>query len=434
MDEFVDYSANSLDVFKDMQAKRVVITGIGMVTPLGNDVASTWHNLLQGKSGAGRITHFDASKFKTQFACEVKDLDMSVLFDQKEMRRYDRCIHYAVKSTDEAIRDAQINMAEEDALRCGVIYGSGMGGVNALDTNIGEFFAGDGTPRYGPFFVPMIITNMSAGMLAIRHGFKGVNYCTTSACASSSHAIANACYQIRMGLADIILTGGSEAAVECCGVGGFNALHALSTRNDSPQTACRPFSASRDGFVLGEGAGTLVLEEYEHAKARGAHIYAELVGIGLTADAYHLTASDPEGTGAKNAMQLAINEADISLEQVEYINTHGTSTPIGDIAEIKAIQDLFGQHAYDLSLTSSKSMTGHLLGGSGAVEAIISILSMQNGMVTPTINHEEGDEDPNIDYKLNFTFNQAQPRDIHYAMSNNFGFGGHNACLLFKKY
>ena len=434
MDEFVDYSANSLDVFKDMQAKRVVITGIGMVTPLGNDVASTWHNLLQGKSGAGRITHFDASKFKTQFACEVKDLDMSALFDQKEMRRYDRCIHYAVKSTDEAIRDAQINMAEEDALRCGVIYGSGMGGVNALDTNIGEFLAGDGTPRYSPFFVPMIITNMSAGMLAIRHGFKGVNYCTTSACASSSHAIANACYQIRMGLADIILTGGSEAAVECCGVGGFNALHALSTRNDSPQTACRPFSASRDGFVLGEGAGTLVLEEYEHAKARGAHIYAELVGIGLTADAYHLTASDPEGTGAKNAMQLAINEADISLEQVEYINTHGTSTPIGDIAEIKAIQDLFGQHAYDLSLTSSKSMTGHLLGGSGAVEAIISILSMQNGMVTPTINHEEGDEDPNIDYKLNFTFNQAQPRDIHYAMSNNFGFGGHNACLLFKKY
>ena len=434
MDEFVDYSANSLDVFKDMQAKRVVITGIGMVTPLGNDVASTWHNLLQGKSGAGRITHFDASKFKTQFACEVKDLDMSVLFDQKEMRRYDRCIHYAVKSTDEAIRDAQINMAEEDALRCGVIYGSGMGGVNALDTNIGEFFAGDGTPRYSPFFVPMIITNMSAGMLAIRHGFKGVNYCTTSACASSSHAIANACYQIRMGLADIILTGGSEAAIECCGVGGFNALHALSTRNDSPQTACRPFSASRDGFVLGEGAGTLVLEEYEHAKARGAHIYAELVGIGLTADAYHLTASDPEGTGAKNAMQLAINEADISLEQVEYINTHGTSTPIGDIAEIKAIQDLFGQHAYDLSLTSSKSMTGHLLGGSGAVEAIISILSMQNGMVTPTINHEEGDEDPNIDYKLNFTFNQAQPRDIHYAMNNNFGFGGHNACLLFKKY
>ena len=279
----------------------------------------------------------------------------------------------------------------------------------------------------------MTITNMAAGMLAIRHGFKGVNFSTTSACASSSHAIASACYQIRMGLADIILTGGSEAAVECSGVGGFNALHALSTRNDSPQTACRAFSASREGFVLGEGAGALILEEYEHAKARGAHIYAELVGIGLTADAYHLTASDPEGTGAKNAMQLAINEAGIALEQVDYINTHGTSTPIGDVAEVKAIQDVFGKHAYHINLTSSKSMTGHILGGTGAVEAIISILSMQHGVVTPTINHEEGDEDPNIDYKLNCTFNQAQQREIRYAMSNNFGFGGHNACLLFKR-
>jgi 3-oxoacyl-[acyl-carrier-protein] synthase II len=270
-------------------------------------------------------------------------------------------------------------------------------------------------------------------MLAIRHGFKGVNFSTTSACSSSAHAIANACYQIRMGLADIILTGGSEAAIECSGVGGFNALHALSTRNNSPQTACCPFSASRDGFVLGEGAGTLILEEYEHAKARGAHIYAELVGIGLTADAYHITASDPDGIGAKNAMQLAINDANIEKEAVDYINTHGTSTPIGDIAEAKAIQDLFGEHAYNLHLTSSKSMTGHLLGSTGAVEAIISILSMQYGIVTPTINHQEGDEDPNIDYKLNFTFNQAQPCEIKYAMSNNFGFGGHNACLLFKK-
>jgi 3-oxoacyl-[acyl-carrier-protein] synthase II len=416
-----------------MQQKRVVITGIGMVTPLGNDVATTWQNLLQGKSGADQISHFDASRFKTQFACEVKNLDMSAIFDQKEMRRYDRYIHYAVKSADEAIRNAQINIEEENALRCGVIYGSGMGGVNTLDTNIGGFFTGDGTPRYSPFFIPMIITNMAAGMLAIRHGFKGINYCTTSACASSSHAIANACYQIRMGLADIILTGGSEAAIEYCGVGGFNALHALSTRNDSPKTASRPFSASRDGFVLGEGAGSLVLEEYEHAKARGAHIYAELVGIGLTADAYHITASDPEGTGSRNAMQQALNEASISLEQVDYINTHGTSTPIGDVAEVKAIQDLFGKHAYNISLTSSKSMMGHLLGGSGAVEAIISLLSMQHSMVTPTINHEEGDEDPKIDYKLNFTFNQAQSRDIRYAMSNNFGFGGQNACLLFKK-
>ena len=416
-----------------MEQKRVVITGLGMVTSLGNDVPTNWHNLLQGKSGADLITHFDASKFKTRFACEVKNLDVSHLFDQKELRRYDRYIHYAIKSAEEAIQDAKININQEDELRYGVVYGSGMGGVYTLDTNIGAFGAGDGTPRYSPFFIPMIITNMAAGMLAIRYGYKGVNYATTSACSSSAHAIANACYQIRMGLADVILTGGSEAAVEVSGIAGFNALHALSTRNDSPQTASRPFSASRDGFVLGEGAGTLVLEEYEHAKARGAHIYAELVGIGLTADAYHLTASEPEGQGARNAMQLAINDAGISPEQVDYINTHGTSTPVGDVAEVKAILDLFGEHAYQLSLTSSKSMTGHILGGTGAVEAIISILSMQNNVVTPTINHEEGDEDPNIDYKLNFTFKHAQPREIHYAMSNNFGFGGHNACLLFKR-
>lgn len=417
-----------------MEQKRVVITGLGLVTSLGNDVPTNWQNLLHGKSGAGKITHFDASKFKTQFACEVKNLDMSSLLDAKELRRYDRYIHYAIKSADEAMQDSQINVNKEDALRCGIIYGSGMGGINTLDVNIGGFGAGDGTPRYSPFFIPMIITNMAAGLLAIRYGFKGVNYATTSACSSSAHAIANACYQIRMGLADVMLAGGSEAAIECSGIGGFNALHALSTRNDSPQTACRPFSASRDGFVLGEGAGTLVLEEYEHAKARGAHIYAEIVGIGLTADAYHLTASDPDGVGARNAMQLAVNEADIHVSQIDYINTHGTSTPIGDIAEVKAIQDLFGEHAYNLSLTSSKSMIGHLLGGSGAVEAIISILSMHHGIVTPTINHEEGDEDANIDYKLNFTFNKAQQREIRYAMSNNFGFGGHNACLIFKKY
>ena len=404
-----------------------------MVTSLGNDVPTNWQNLLQGKSGAGEITHFDCTKFKTQFACEVKDLDLTGLFDPKEQRRYDRYIHLAFKSAEEAIQDAQIDMNLEDKLRCGVIYGSGMGGIKTLDVNIGGFGAGDGTPRYSPFFIPMIITNMAAGMLAIRYGFKGVNYATTSACASSSHAIANACYLIRMGLADIILTGGSEAAVEVSGIAGFNAIHALSTRNDSPQTACRPFSASRDGFVLGEGAGTLILEEYEHAKARGAHIYAEIVGIGLTADAYHLTASDPEGEGARNAMQLAVSEANIKLDQIDYINTHGTSTPIGDVAETKAIKDLFGEHSYQINLTSSKSMTGHILGGTGAVEAIISILSMQHGIVTPTINHEDGDEDPNIDYKLNFTFNKAQQRDIRYAMSNNFGFGGHNACLLFKK-
>lgn len=416
-----------------MELKRVVVTGIGMVTALGNDVPTCWTNLLVGKSGAGPVTHFDVSKFKTQFACEVKNLDVSHLIDAKDLRRYDRYIHLAVKSAEEAINDAQIHIQQENALRCGVIYGSGMGGIKTLDTNIGGFGAGDGTPRYNPFFIPMIITNMASGLLAIRYGFKGVNFATTSACSSSAHAIANACYQIRMGLADIVLTGGSEAAIEVSGIAGFNALHALSTRNDSPQTACRPFSASRDGFVLGEGSGSLVLEEYEHAKARGAHIYAEIVGIGLTADAYHLTASDPEGIGAKNAMKLAINEAGIDPEKVDYINTHGTSTPIGDVAEVKAIQELFGEHAYNIHLTSSKSMTGHLLGATGAVEAIISLLSMQHGMVTPTINHEAGDEDTKIDYKLNFTFNQAQARNIRYAMSNNFGFGGHNACLLFKK-
>lgn len=416
-----------------MNHRRVVVTGIGLVTSLGKDVATNWKNLVQGESGAQTITNFDASKFKTQFACEVKDLDISSIFDRKEARRYDRFTHLAIYSAEEAMNDAQLQMDKEDPLRCGVIYGSGMGGVHTLDVNIAGFGAGDGTPRYSPFFIPSIITNIAAGVLAIRYGFCGVNYATTSACASSSHAIANAYYQICMGMADVMITGGSEAASECSGIGGFNALHALSTRNDDPQRASRPFSASRDGFVLGEGAGTLILEEYEHAKARGAHIYAEIVGVGLTCDAYHMTASDPEGVGAQHAMRLAIQHAGIAPNKIDYINTHGTSTPIGDIAEVKAIKNVFGEHAYNISLTSSKSMTGHLLGGTGAVEAIISVLSMQHGIVTPTINHEEGDEDPNIDYKLNFTFNQAQQREIHYAMSNNFGFGGHNACLLFKK-
>jgi 3-oxoacyl-[acyl-carrier-protein] synthase II len=415
-----------------MMDKRVVVTGIGMVTSVGNDVATTWENLLRGVSGAAPITHFDASKFKTQFACEVKDLDLTGLFDPKEVRRYDRYILLAAKSVDEAMRDAALPMGKQDPLRCGVIYGSGMGGIKTLDTNIAGFGAGDGTPRYSPFFIPMIIPSMAAGMIAMRYGFRGTNFATTSACASSSHAIAEAYYQIRMGLADVMITGGSEAAVECSGIAGFNALHALSTRNETPKTACRPFSASRDGFVLGEGAGALVLEDYEHALQRGAKIYAEIVGVGLTSDAYHITASEPSGRGAQDAMQLAIKQAGIAPEDIDYINAHGTSTPIGDVAEVIAIQQLFGQHAYELNITSSKSMTGHLLGGTGAVEAIISILSMQYGIVTPTINHEQGDEDPSIDYNLNFTFNQAQSRDIRYAMSNNFGFGGHNACLLFK--
>lgn len=412
----------------------MVVTGMGVVTPLGNDISSLWSNLLAGVSAAGEITHFDSSKFKTRFACEVKDLDLSHLFDPKEVRRYDKYIHYAIYSADQAIRDAAIEIDHANSYRYGVIYGSGMGGVQTLDSNIVAFGVGDGTPHYSPFFIPMIIPNMASGMIAQRYGLRGVNYATTSACASSAHAIANAYQQVSLGLADVIVTGGAEAAIECSGVGGFNALHALSTRNDSPQTACRPFSASRDGFVLGEGAGTLILEEYNHALARGAKIYAEIVGLGMTSDAYHMTASDPEGKGAIEAMLQAINSAGIKAEEIDYINAHGTSTLQGDLAEVKAIQKVFGEHAYKLNITSSKSMHGHLLGATGALEAIISILSLQHQVVTPTINHAEGDEDPNIDNKLNFTFNQAQQRDIRYAMSNNFGFGGHNACLIFKKY
>lgn len=416
-----------------METKRVVVTGIGMVTALGNDVKTTWQHLLSGKSGAGPITHFDSSQFKTHFACEVKDLDTSGVIEQKETRKHDRYAQMAMVAADEAMSDAAIHVEQENALRCGVIMGSGMGGVHALDANIGEFAAGDGTPRFSPFFIPMAIPNISAGLLAIRYGFRGINFATVSACASSSHAIATAYNYIRFGMADVMLTGGSEAAIEFAGIGGFNAVRALSTRNDDPEHASRPFSASRDGFVLGEGAGCLVIEEYEHAVARGAHIYAEIVGAGMTSDAYHIVASDPEGRGAAEAMVLAIREAGITPNDVEYINTHGTSTPIGDVAEVKAIQQVFGDHAYHLNLTSSKSMTGHLLGGTGAVEAIISILSIVNQIVTPTINHADGDDDAAIDSRLNFTFNETQTRTIHYALSNNFGFGGHNACLLFAK-
>lgn len=416
-----------------MESRRVVITGLGMVTALGNDVPTTWQNLVAGRSGAGPITHFDASQFKTQFACEVKDLDTSAVMDPKEARKNDRYAQLAMVAADEAMRGADVHIEQEDALRCGVIMGSGMGGVHALDANIGEFAVGDGTPRFSPFFIPMAIPNIAAGLLAIRYGFRGINFATVSACASSSHAIATAFHYIRFGMADIMLTGGSEAAIEFAGIGGFNAVRALSTRNDDPEHASRPFSASRDGFVLGEGAGCLVLEEYEHACARGVHIYAEVVGAGMTSDAYHIVASDPEGRGAAQAMSLALQEAGIRPDQVEYINTHGTSTPIGDVAEVKAIQQVFGDHTPQMNLTSSKSMTGHLLGGTGAVEAVISVLSIVNQIVTPTINHAAGDDDSAIDSRLNFTFNDAQQRDIHYALSNNFGFGGHNACLLFAK-
>ncbi len=416
-----------------MEPKRVVITGLGMVTALGNDVPTTWQNLVAGRSGAGPITHFDASQFKTHFACEVKDLDTTAVLDPKEARKNDRYAQLAAVAADEAMRNADIRIEQENALRCGVIMGSGMGGVHALDSNIGQFATGDGTPRFSPFFIPMAIPNIAAGLLAIRYGFRGINFATVSACASSSHAIASAYHYIRFGMADVMLTGGSEAAIEFAGIGGFNAVRALSTRNDDPEHASRPFSASRDGFVLGEGAGCLVLEEYAHACARGAHIYAEIVGAGMTSDAYHIVASDPEGKGAAQAMILAMQEADIQPNQVEYINTHGTSTPVGDIAEVKAIQQVFGDYTPHINLTSSKSMTGHLLGGTGAVEAIISVLSIVNQIVTPTINHADGDDDPAIDSRINFTFNEAQQRDIHYALSNNFGFGGHNACLLFAK-
>lgn len=416
-----------------MEPKRVVITGLGVVTALGNDVPTTWQNLVAGRSGAGPITHFDASQFKTHFACEVKDLDITAVLDPKEARKNDRYAQLAAVAADEAMRNADIRIEQENALRCGVIMGSGMGGVHALDSNIGQFATGDGTPRFSPFFIPMAIPNIAAGLLAIRYGFRGINFATVSACASSSHAIASAYHCIRFGMADVMLTGGSEAAIEFAGIGGFNAVRALSTRNDDPEHASRPFSASRDGFVLGEGAGCLVLEEYAHACARGAHIYAEIVGAGMTSDAYHIVASDPEGKGAAQAMILAMQEADIQPNQVEYINTHGTSTPVGDIAEVKAIQQVFGDYTPHINLTSSKSMTGHLLGGTGAVEAIISVLSIVNQIVTPTINHADGDDDPAIDSRINFTFNEAQQRDIHYALSNNFGFGGHNACLLFAK-
>ena len=344
-----------------------------MVTSLGNDVQTTWNNLLAGVSGAGEITHFDHSKFKTHFACDVKNLDVSTLFDPKELRRYDRNIHYAIHSAQQAIDDSGLCIDTENTYRCGVIYGCGMGGVHTMDTNIAGYGAGDGTPRFSPFFIPMIIPNMASGMIAQRYGIRGVNFTTTSACASSAHAIANAYLQIQTGIADVIIAGGSEAAIEVSGVGGFNALHALSTRNDAPQEACRPFSASRDGFVLGDGAATLILEEYEHAKSRGAKIYAEIVGVGMTSDAYHMTASDPDGKGAVQAMKMAIESAGIQGDQVDYINAHGTSTPVGDIAEVRAIKEVFGEHAYDLNITSSKSMTGHLLGATGAVEAIISI-------------------------------------------------------------
>ncbi|MCQ2243561.1 MAG: beta-ketoacyl-ACP synthase II [Bacteroidaceae bacterium] len=420
-----------------MELKRVVVTGLGAVTPLGNDKDTTWENLVKGVSGAAPITQFDCSQFKTQFACEVKDLDMNKYFDRKEARKLDRYTQLAMIAADEAVQDSGMDLETVNKNRIGVVLGVGIGGMNTFESEILNWGkckdAGLG-PKFNPFFIPKMIADIAAGQVSIKYGFHGPNFITSSACASSSNALAQAFNIIRLGKADVIVSGGSEAAILPCGVGGFNAMHALSTRNDSPETASRPFSASRDGFIMGEGAGMLILEELEHAKARGAKIYAEMVGEGESADAHHITASHPEGLGAKLVMEAALEDAGLKPEDIDYINVHGTSTHVGDISESKAIKEVFGDAAYKLNISSTKSMTGHLLGAAGAVEAMATILAVKNDIVPPTINHEEGDEDPEIDYNLNFTFNKAQKRTVRAGISNTFGFGGHNACVVFKKY
>lgn len=414
-----------------MQTKRVVVTGLGALTPIGNNIQEYWEGLVNGKSGADKITHFDASKFKTQFACEVKNFDITAFIDRKEARKMDKFTQYAIVASDEAIKDAELDFDKLDRDRIGVIWGAGIGGLETFQEEVLNFAKGDGTPRFNPFFIPKMIADIAPGMISIRHGLRGPNFTTVSACASSANALIDALNYIRLGYADVIVSGGSEAAVTVAGVGGFNALHALSTRNEDAKTASRPFDVTRDGFVLGEGAGAIILEEYEHAKARGAKIYCELAGGGLSADAYHMTAPHIDGLGAKNVMANCLRDAGVSLEEVDTINLHGTSTPPGDIAETKAVVELFGEYAYSINLNSTKSMTGHLLGAAGVIEAIASILTIKNGIVPPTINFANPDE--NIDQKLNFTFNKAQQRDVKIAMSNTFGFGGHNACVLFKK-
>ena len=419
-----------------MELKRVVVTGLGALSPLGNSAEKTWKNMLNGVSGAGPITHFDASMFKTQFACEVKDFKVTDFIDRKEARKMDLYTQYAIASAQMAVTDSGIDLETVNKNRIGVIYGVGIGGIHTFEEEAG-YYAVTGKemgPKYNPFFIPKMIADIAAGHISIQYGFRGPNYCTTSACASSSNAIADAFNLIRLGKADMILSGGAEAAIWPAGVGGFNAMKALSTRNDDPTRASRPFSASRDGFIMGEGAACLILEELEHAKARGAKIYAEMVGAGMSADAYHITASHPEGLGAMLVMQNALDDAHMQPEDIDYINVHGTSTPVGDISEAKAIKALFKEHAYKLNISSTKSMTGHLLGAAGALEAMVSVLSVQNDIIPPTINHEEEDRDPEIDYNLNFTFNKAQKRTVRAALSNTFGFGGHNACVIFKKY
>jgi len=414
-----------------MELKRVVVTGIGALTPLGNSVPEFWKNLVDGVSGSDIITHFDASKFKTQFACEVKNFQVENYLDKKEARKLDPFVHYALASTDEAVKDANIDFDTLDRDRAGVIWGSGIGGLRTFIDEVTNFNAGDGTPRFNPFFIPKMIIDIAPGHISIKYGLRGPNFATVSACASSTNAIIDGFNYIRLGMADMIIAGGSEASVNEAAVGGFNAMHALSTRNDSPKTASRPFDLDREGFVLGEGAATLILEEYEHAKRRGAKIYAEIAGGGLSADANHITAPHPEGLGAKNVMKNAMRDAGMVPEDLDYINVHGTSTPLGDISETKAIISCFGEHAYNLNISSTKSMTGHLLGAAGALEAIASILSVQNDIIPPTINHFT--DDPQFDPRLNLTFNKAQKRVVRAALSNTFGFGGHNASVIFKK-
>ena len=418
-----------------MELKRIVVTGLGAVTPLGNDVETTWNALINGVSGAGPITLFDASNFKTQFACEVKNFDPTQYIDRKEVRRLDRYSQLALASATQAVEDANFDLETVNKDRVGVVFSAGIGGLKSFEDEVGEYFLNyEKGPKLSPFLIPKIIPDIAAGHISMRYGFRGPNYATVSACASSTNALIDAFNLIRLGKADIIVSGGAEAGVSITGIGGFNAMHALSTRNDSPQTASRPLSASRDGFVLGEGAVCLVLEEREHAIARGAKIYAEVIGGGLSADAYHMTASHPEGLGAKLVIQNALADAEISPEDIDYINIHGTSTPVGDISEIKAIKEVFGDHAKKLNISSTKSMTGHLLGAAGAMEALVCVKSVQEDIVPPTINHEEGDEDPEIDYSLNYTFNKAQKRVVNVALSNTFGFGGHNASLIVKKF
>ena len=418
-----------------MELKRVVVTGLGAITPLGHNVADTWAAVVDGGSGAGPITRFDASLFKTQFACEVKDFDPSLYFDRKEARKYDRYAQYAVIAAKEGVEDSGLDLEKVNKNRVGVIFAAGIGGIRTFEEEVGGFYLNeDKGPRFNPFFIPKMIADIAAGHISMMYGFHGPNYATVSACASSTNALIDAFNNIRLGKADVIVTGGAEAAVTVAGIGGFNAMHAISTRNDDPKRASRPFSASRDGFVMGEGGVCLVLEELEHALARGAKIYAEVAGGGMSADAYHLTATHPEGLGATLVMENALADAEMKPEEVDYINVHGTSTPVGDISEVKAIKKVFGQHAYDLNISSTKSMTGHLLGAAGAIEAMICVKSVENDIVPPTINFTEGDEDPEIDYKLNFTFNKAQKRTVNVALSNTFGFGGHNASIIVKKF